>query len=132
MWHMLVSCAISGVGEEEDRKQMHQAADAYNSGLVRAPTALATPPDGRRWQWQQIILPTGPIGFLGLLPGTPQFASSCSWVLARLLRWRRRCEAELRGVLRPGRVGGSLPLDQTNSRAAGICRRRRNRLDSLP
>ena len=38
---------------------MHQSADAYNTGLITAPTGLATSIDGRHWQWEGRILGTG-------------------------------------------------------------------------
>ncbi len=62
IWHMLVSCAVSRHTNLEVRDAMHETADVYNTGLITAPTALATSTDGRRWQWQQIVLGTGPSG----------------------------------------------------------------------
>ncbi|HEX6509056.1 MAG TPA: hypothetical protein VF221_15615, partial [Chloroflexota bacterium] len=58
-WHMLVSYAASGIPTVEDRARMHETADAYNTGLITAPTGLATSTDGRRWRWEGRILETG-------------------------------------------------------------------------
>lgn len=58
-WHMLISYAGSAPGPERDRGRMHQTADVYNTGLITAPTGLATSVDGRHWDWQGRILDTG-------------------------------------------------------------------------
>jgi hypothetical protein len=59
-WHMLVSYAVAHPGSADERGQMHQSADVYTTGLITAPTGLATSTDGRRWQWEGRILDTGP------------------------------------------------------------------------
>lgn len=59
-WHMLVSYAVAHSTSSEDRGHMHSTADVYNTGLIRAPTGLATSSDGRHWQWEGRILDTGP------------------------------------------------------------------------
>jgi hypothetical protein len=58
-WHMLVSYAASRPHNLKERERMHQTADVYTTGLITAPTALATSTDGRRWQWEGRILDTG-------------------------------------------------------------------------
>jgi hypothetical protein len=57
---MLISYAVAHPGTTEERERMHQTADAYTTGLITAPTALATSSDGRHWQWEGRILDTGP------------------------------------------------------------------------
>lgn len=59
-WYMLVSYAVAHPGRSEERERLHQTADVYTTGLITAPTALATSSDGRRWQWKGRILDTGP------------------------------------------------------------------------
>jgi hypothetical protein len=41
---------------------MHGTADVYTTGLVTAPTGLATSTDGLSWSWQGRILDTGESG----------------------------------------------------------------------
>jgi hypothetical protein len=59
-WYMLISCAGAGPASADERERLHRTADVYTTGLITAPTALATSPDGRRWEWQGLILETGP------------------------------------------------------------------------
>jgi hypothetical protein len=60
-WQMLVSYAISD-SDSAVNPRLHASADAFNTGLVTAPTALASSTDGRCWEWHGRILDTGPAG----------------------------------------------------------------------
>ena len=57
VWHMIVS--IATVEKQLSQEEMHGTSDAYNTGLIRSATALATSVDGRSWHWQgEIMAPT--------------------------------------------------------------------------
>jgi hypothetical protein len=58
-WYMLISYAAVRPGTTEECDRIHQTADAYTTGLITAPTALATSADGRRWEWKGRILDPG-------------------------------------------------------------------------
>jgi hypothetical protein len=59
---MLISYAAAPPGTLEARDRLHQTADAYTTGLITAPTSLATSTDGRHWKWEGRILDPGPPG----------------------------------------------------------------------
>ena len=60
-WHMLISYAVAHPGSADEQvTRCTQSADVYTTGLVTAPTGLATSTDGRRWEWEGRILDTGP------------------------------------------------------------------------
>lgn len=63
-YHMIVSYATRGrplsAGQE---KALHATADAYNTGLIRSRTGLATSLDGRHFAWQGDILSPGETGW---------------------------------------------------------------------
>jgi predicted GH43/DUF377 family glycosyl hydrolase len=50
MYHMLVSYATGAA--DASAKEMHGTHDAYNTGLIKSKTGLATSHDGRNWRWQ--------------------------------------------------------------------------------
>ena len=54
LWHMIVSFATA----DGDAKatEMHATHDAYNTGLIRSRSGLATSHDGVRWEWEGEIL----------------------------------------------------------------------------
>ncbi len=54
LWHMIVSCATQEGGAAADA--MHGTNDAYNTGLIKSRTGLATSEDGREWEWEGEIL----------------------------------------------------------------------------
>lgn len=56
-YHMIVSYAIAA--GKADADAMHGTADAYNTGLIRSATGMATSTNGTGWQWEgPILLPT--------------------------------------------------------------------------
>ncbi len=55
--YLLLSCAERAGGA--DHGAMHGSNDAYNTGLVRCFTGLASSLDGRSWQWHGECLGTG-------------------------------------------------------------------------
>ncbi|MBV9281842.1 MAG: hypothetical protein JOZ41_17325 [Chloroflexi bacterium] len=59
-WHMLVSYAAGRAGGTGEHARLHETADVYTTGLITAPTGLATSGDGRRWEWQGRVLDPGP------------------------------------------------------------------------
>lgn len=62
LWHMLVSYAAPRPVDEATREQMHATADVYNTGVLVAPTGLATSEDGINWRWDGELLPVGEAG----------------------------------------------------------------------
>ena len=56
LWHMLVSYAAPRPLVDAERQEMHATADGYNTGLLVAPTGLATSEDGLTWRWEREIL----------------------------------------------------------------------------
>ncbi len=50
LWHMIVSYATQEGNASPDA--MHGTNDAYNTGLIKSRTGLATSEDGRDWQWE--------------------------------------------------------------------------------
>jgi hypothetical protein len=54
LYHMIVSYAIGSAPATAE--QLHGTADAYNTGLIRSATGLATSDDGLYWQWEGPIL----------------------------------------------------------------------------
>ena len=54
LYHMVVSYATSNPDAAAD--QMHGTNDAYNTGLIKSASGLATSPDGVNWNWQGNIL----------------------------------------------------------------------------
>ena len=55
---LLLSCA-ERVGAAADPASLHGTHDAYNTGLVRCFTGLASSRDGRRWEWRGRSLDPG-------------------------------------------------------------------------
>ncbi len=49
-YHMIVSFAAATAPASTD--DLHSTADAYNTGLIRSATGLATSNDGFTWQWE--------------------------------------------------------------------------------
>lgn len=90
--HLLLSCA-EGVQTHMDAAALHGTHDAYNTGLVRCFTGLATSRDGgRRWEWRGpclhpgtgwdryqarigTVLPVGPV-WVGLYDGSASVAEN--------------------------------------------------------
>jgi hypothetical protein len=63
LYHMAVSyAAAAGAATAQD---LHGTADAYNTGLIRSATGLATSADGRQWDWEGPLLVPGPPGWDG-------------------------------------------------------------------
>jgi len=57
VWYMLLSYAAAQ--SPAGPRELHGAADCYNTGLVRSCSALATSLDGRAWTWQgDVFRPT--------------------------------------------------------------------------
>ena len=56
LYHMFISMAERQQVTQEQAATMHSTADAYNTGLITAPTALATSLDGIHWAWQGRIM----------------------------------------------------------------------------
>ena len=50
LFQMIVSFATSDVSASDD--QLHGTHDAYNTGLIKSRTGLATSEDGINWQWE--------------------------------------------------------------------------------
>lgn len=59
MYYMIVSYAAATSGEMASAEQMHGTGDAYNTGLVKSCTGLATSGDGLNFEWQGCVLDTG-------------------------------------------------------------------------
>ena len=60
MHYMLISyAAATPEGRSAGDKAMHGTGDAYNTGLVKSYTGLATSGDGLNFQWQGNILDVG-------------------------------------------------------------------------
>jgi len=60
MYYMIVSYAApTPAGESSSEEEMHGTGDAYNTGLVKSYTGLATSGDGLSFQWQGSILDVG-------------------------------------------------------------------------
>jgi hypothetical protein len=51
--HMLMSVALAG--GPASARELHGSSDAYNTGLIRSATALATSSDGLRWQFEGVV-----------------------------------------------------------------------------
>jgi len=51
--------AVTSEGKSASAREMHGTGDAYNTGLVRSCTGLATSGDGLNFQWQGCVLDTG-------------------------------------------------------------------------
>ncbi|MDP6445528.1 MAG: hypothetical protein QGG36_18920 [Pirellulaceae bacterium] len=49
--------------DESDDQRLHATHDAYNTGLIRSATGLATSDDGLQWRWEGEILGPGPPGW---------------------------------------------------------------------
>jgi hypothetical protein len=61
---MIVSYATrAGALSGSQEKTLHATADAYNTGLIKSRTGLATSIDGRHWTWQGDILSPGDSGW---------------------------------------------------------------------
>ena len=59
-YHMLISYAVSTpAGNSADHEEMHGTGDAYNTGLVKSCTGLATSGDGLNFEWQGNALDVG-------------------------------------------------------------------------
>jgi hypothetical protein len=54
LYHMVASCAAA-VGAPS-QESMHGTSDAYNTGLIKSTSGLATSADGLNWEWQGCIL----------------------------------------------------------------------------
>jgi hypothetical protein len=54
LYHMIASVALAPTSAPE--KELHATADAYNTGLIRSATGLATSDDGLYWQWEGTVL----------------------------------------------------------------------------
>ncbi len=54
LYHMVVS--LARVDQPRPAEELHGTSDAYNTGLIRSATGLATSDDGRNWQWEGEIL----------------------------------------------------------------------------
>lgn len=54
--HMVVSYAVATEHAQTSSQALHGTADAYNTGLVRSLTGLATSDDGLRWRWEGGLL----------------------------------------------------------------------------
>lgn len=52
--HMIVSYAVAA--RAASAGELHGTADAYNTGLIRSATGLATSPDGIQWTWSGPLL----------------------------------------------------------------------------
>jgi hypothetical protein len=50
LYHMIVSLAAAAPGTSAE--ELHRSADAYNTGLIRSASGLATSEDGLYWQWE--------------------------------------------------------------------------------
>ena len=50
LWHMIVSYATAE--GDASAAEMHGTNDAYNTGLIKSRTGLATSEDGLDWQWE--------------------------------------------------------------------------------
>lgn len=61
LYHMIVSYAAA-VGKAST-EQLHSSHDAYNTGLVRSATGLATSDDGITWHWEGEIFGPGSSGW---------------------------------------------------------------------
>ena len=62
LWHMLASFAAPRPVDELTRRRMHATADVYNTGVLVAPTGLATSEDGVSWEWRGEVFGVGPAG----------------------------------------------------------------------
>ena len=62
LWHMLVSYAAPRDVDSATRERMHSTADVYNTGVLVAPTGLATSHDGLAWQWEGELMGVGAPG----------------------------------------------------------------------
>ncbi|MBX6312071.1 MAG: hypothetical protein IRY99_03995 [Isosphaeraceae bacterium] len=54
LYHMLVSFAAAD--RPASTEELHGTADAYNTGLIRSATGLATSDDGLSWRWEGEVL----------------------------------------------------------------------------
>ncbi len=61
MYHMVVSYAIPAGASSHD--EMHGTNDAYNTGLIKSVSGLATSHDGRSWTWNGQIMDTSVEGW---------------------------------------------------------------------
>ena len=61
LYHMVVSFATAET--DSSATQMHAAHDAYNTGLIKSRTGLATSDDGRIWQWEGEIFGPSEVGW---------------------------------------------------------------------
>jgi hypothetical protein len=59
--HMIVSYATAD--RSATAQELHGTADAYNTGLIRSATGLATSADGRHWHWEGALLSPSPGGW---------------------------------------------------------------------
>ncbi|MCZ6792972.1 MAG: hypothetical protein O7J95_05090 [Planctomycetota bacterium] len=62
VYHMLLSIAEGAPEDPGAFRNLHATADVYNTGLLRATTALATSVDGVEFEWQGRCLDTGSAG----------------------------------------------------------------------
>ena len=62
LWRMLVSYASPRPVDAATREAMHASADVYNTGVLTAPTGLATSSDGLNWRWEGELIGVGPTG----------------------------------------------------------------------
>ena len=53
-YKMLISVAYQST--DASANELHGTADAYNTGLIKSATALATSADGVNWEWQAMIM----------------------------------------------------------------------------
>ncbi|MCA9201600.1 MAG: hypothetical protein KDA59_01050 [Planctomycetales bacterium] len=54
-YHMIVSFATA-VAADAEANALHGTHDAYNTGLIRSRTGLATSEDGLNWRWQGAVM----------------------------------------------------------------------------
>lgn len=62
VYYMFVSFAEGIAPSHGARRELHRTSDVYNTGLLTAPTALATSTDGVRFRWRGRVLPVGAKG----------------------------------------------------------------------
>ncbi|MEZ6054049.1 MAG: hypothetical protein R3C02_22075 [Planctomycetaceae bacterium] len=70
LWHMIVSYATQEGNASAE--SMHGTNDAYNTGLIKSRTGLATSEDGRHWIWEGKSSAHQPTDGIATAPGSEQ------------------------------------------------------------